>query len=147
MKLWWNVPVESVHTGRALRANRPDLRVLLKREKRLVVVEMSCPLDANVPEKFAEKRAKYGDVIDELRSQHADEAERVEYAVLVIGALGRVDKGTLLEGLRVVMGERGEGGEVERVAERMQKAVVTSTVNIAKAYFRRPGQTGVAIGV
>jgi hypothetical protein len=153
IKVWWDVPVESVHTGRALRNNRPDLRVLLKREKRLVVVEMACPLDANVPVKFAEKSAKYGDVLQELKSQFAEEAASVEYVALVVGALGRIDKGTLLEGLRVVMGARAGGGavavepaaggpsttpleEVERVAERMQKAVVTGSVNIAKAYFR-----------
>lgn len=141
IKVWWDVPVESVHTGRAIRANRPDLRVLFKRERRLVVAEMSCPLDSNVPAKVAEKRAKYGDVIAELRTQYAEEAGSVEYAVLVIGALGRVDKGSLLEGLRIVVGKEREG-EVERIAERMQKAVVTSSVNIAKSYFRLPARRG-----
>jgi len=87
IKVWWDVPVESVHTGRALRNNRPDLRVLLKRERRLVVVEMACPLDANVPVKFAEKSAKYGDVLQELKSQFADEAATFEYVALVVGAL------------------------------------------------------------
>jgi hypothetical protein len=145
IKMWWDVPVEAVHTGRALGANRPDLRVLLKRERRLVVVEMSCPLDANVPTKVAEKLDKYGDLLAELRTQYAGEATTVEYVVLVVGALGRVDKGSLLEGLETLLGKRarGEGGgEVERVAERMQKAVVTGSVHIAKSYFRRPARRG-----
>jgi hypothetical protein len=145
IKVWWDVPVEAVHTGRALGGNRPDLRVLLKREKRLVVVEMSCPLDANVPAKVAEKQGKYGDVLDELRTQFADEATSVEYVVLVIGALGRVDKGSLLEGLEKLLAKRGKGereGEVERVAEKMQKAVISGSIHIAKSYFRRPARRG-----
>ena len=46
-------------------------------------------------------------------------------------------------GAEVAAEEHSAGGpgttaleEVERVAERMQKAVVTGSVNIAKAYFR-----------
>jgi hypothetical protein len=119
------------------------MRVLFKREKRLVVVEMACPLDSNVPDKYTEKANKYGDVIDELREQHAVEANKVEYVPLVIGALGRVDKGMLLEGLRVIMGvEKSSGGEVKRVGERMQKAVIMGSVYIARAYFKRPARRG-----
>jgi hypothetical protein len=39
-------------------------------------------------------------------------------------------------------GKKEREGEVEKVAERMQKAVVTSTVHIAKAYFRRQARQG-----
>jgi hypothetical protein len=142
IKIWWDVPVFGV-SGRELRENRPDMRVLFKREKRLVVVEMACPLDSNVPDKYTEKANKYGDVIDELREQHAVEANKVEYVPLVIGALGRVDKGMLLEGLRVIMGvEKSSGGEVKRVGERMQKAVIMGSVYIARAYFKRPARRG-----
>ena len=62
---------------------------------------------------------------------------------LVIGALGRVDKGTLLEGLRVVMGgERSAIREAEKVGERMQKAVIMGSVYIARAFFKRPARRG-----
>ncbi|KAK9738973.1 hypothetical protein QE152_g9366 [Popillia japonica] len=56
------------------------------REKLMFVVEFSAPLDENLLKKEAEKREKYSDLMDSLRTSYPE--YKIKLIVLVVGALG-----------------------------------------------------------
>lgn len=55
----WNT---QVHTDRHIAANKPDIVIKDKEDKKCLIIDVSVPLDNNVNLKFAEKKLKYKDL-------------------------------------------------------------------------------------
>ena len=65
---FWDVPVYAEHT--VVSANRVDVRIVDHKEKRVLLVEMSCPWVDNRVKKEAEKPEKYGPLRWELTRRY-----------------------------------------------------------------------------
>jgi len=52
----WN---HAVHTDRQVTANRPDIIIKNKKEKKCTLIDMAIPADRNAVQKEAEKKLKY----------------------------------------------------------------------------------------
>ena len=55
---YWDIPLYADNTN--VKANRIDATIVDKENKRVPVIEMSCPWVENREEKYAEKTTKYG---------------------------------------------------------------------------------------
>ena len=125
--IWWDMPYFA--HGVKLDHNRPDMRVWLKKEKKLFVVEMSTPGDDKVEWWEEEKERKYGPLLVELAVEYRNRGVKVEHVTLVIGALGSVRN--LMEELGKMIEEEGQ---VKMVAERMQRATITKTLKAVNKF-------------
>ena len=75
-------------TDKKVRANRPDITIHNKKEKKLVLVDFSIPNDTNIVEKTAEKLTKYKDL--EIELQKCWNLKETQTVPIIIGALGTV---------------------------------------------------------
>ena len=66
-KAFWDVPVYAENAE--VRANRIDARIINHEEKKITLLEMSCPWVENRCQKEAEKTRKYGPLRYELKQQ------------------------------------------------------------------------------
>ena len=125
--IWWDMHYYA--HGVKLEHNKPDMRVWLKEEKKMFVVEMSTPWDDNVVWWEAEKVRKYGPLLVEMAVEFKGRGVQVEQVTLVIGALGS---------MRNLMSELGKmierRGQVKIVAERMQRATITKTLKAVNKF-------------
>ena len=80
-------------TDREVGANRPDILVRDKTERKTYIIDISCPCDVNVIKKEAEKISKYGTLKRELTRMWGEECLVVP---VVIGGLGAVSNDTEL---------------------------------------------------
>ena len=100
-----------------VKQNRVDARFIAHEKKKVLAVEMSCPWTENREKKQEEKTIKYGPGYD------------IWQCKIVIDVLGgwstEVD-----EAMRELFGARG----VE-ILLRVQKAVISHTLNIARTHF------------
>lgn len=118
--IWWDVPV---FTDVKLEHNRVDMRVWLKKEKKLFTVEMSTPWDENMDRQLQEKVSRYRGLAAELAAEYRGRVEEVIQMSLIVGALGTIE--SLEEELaKMIVNKR----EVRVVGERMQRATVTGTL-------------------
>ena len=76
-------------TDRAIGANRPDLVVRDKANKRVLIIDVSCPSDVNVTTKENEKIAKYSGLRVELAKMWQSECIVIP---VVIGGLGTLSE-------------------------------------------------------
>ena len=86
VKILWDF---SIRTDNYIQANKPDIVVVDKREKTCLIIDIACPLDANIQEKEKEKSVKYQDLRRELEQLWKVKARVVP---VVVGALGAVTK-------------------------------------------------------
>ena len=112
--------------------NRVDMRVWLKKEKRLFTVEMCTPYDENMAAQLAEKQERYKGLAAELAAEYRGRAEVIQVS-LILGALGSVD--TLEEELAKIIVDKKR--EVRVVAERMQRATISGTLKLFKSRYVR----------
>jgi hypothetical protein len=52
----WN---QTIHTGRGVITNRPDIIIKNKKEKTCILIDVAMPADRNIVLKEAEKKQKY----------------------------------------------------------------------------------------
>ena len=78
-----------IATDRPIVCNRPDILVKDIENKRILVIDISCPCDTNVRKKELEKLAKYGELKLELQKMWGMECEVLP---VVVGGLGAVTK-------------------------------------------------------
>ena len=78
-----------ITTDRPIACNRPDIIVKDIENKRIIVIDISCPCDINVRKKELEKIAKYGELKVELQKMWGMECEVLP---VVVGGLGAVTK-------------------------------------------------------
>ena len=60
----WN---QAVHTDTELTANRPDIIIKNKKEKTLILIDVTIPADRNIVQKEAEKKLKYESLCIEVQ--------------------------------------------------------------------------------
>ena len=118
MKLLWefNIPTDT-----QVRHNRPDL--VLRSSTQVLLMDVSVPLDQNVPTKIAEKITKYAPLCQELRRiWHVDDVRVVPQ---VVGALGGLTGVSLSHFVLALAGTL-------RI-ERAQQCAILGTLNIIKS--------------
>jgi hypothetical protein len=60
----WN---QAVHTDRDVTANRPDIIIKNKKEKKCTLTDLAIPADRNVVQREAEKKLKYNSLCIEIQ--------------------------------------------------------------------------------
>ena len=85
-KILWDF---AINTDRTIKANRPDIIVKNKTDKKCILIDMSVPGDANITAKEFEKRYKYKDLEIEMQRMWKVETKVVP---IVVGALGTITK-------------------------------------------------------
>ena len=117
---FWDVPVYAEHT--VVRANRVDARIVDHKEKRLLLVEMSCPWVDNRVKKEAEKKEKYGPLRWELTRRYP--GYRIVQLNVIMDVLGGWSQDLEAE-MKKIFGLRSLD-----ILKRMQKAVLSGSLNI-----------------
>ena len=80
---------QCITTTRPIGANRPDIIIKDKTQKRAYIIDVACPVDTNVGKKEREKVGKYGGLRAELERMWGVNAEIIP---VIIGGLGPVTK-------------------------------------------------------
>ena len=124
VEAWWDVPVYADH--QEVRANRVDARIVDHANKKVLTLEMSCPWISNREKKSEEKTMKYGPLRWELKQQYRG-YEVVQHNIImdVLGGWSRETE-TSIQSL--------VGRKANQVLEAMQKAVLSSSLNIARTF-------------
>ena len=122
---YWDVPVFAEHLQ--VRANRVDARFVDRENKEVILIEMSCPWMDNRKQKEEEKNLKYAPLRLELKRQHP--RFKIRQFNLVIDALGGYSR-ILKEEVKTLVGS----DRCREVLRRMQKAVLSHTLDIAKTF-------------
>ena len=121
---FWDIPVYAEHSE--VRANRIDARLVSHERKEVCTIEMSCPRIESRAKKDEVKTLKYGPMMWELKQRY--NGNRVEQYNVIIEVLGGYSK-HLEKSVRKPLGERARG-----VLERMQKSVISNTLNIVRTF-------------
>ena len=124
-KALWDVPLYAEYAE--VRNNRIDCTVIDKEKKKVVLLEMSCPWVSNRETKCAEKTSKYARLRYELRRRYP--GYKTEQHNIIIDALGGSSR-SVKESLRQLVGS----GRCKSVLRNMQKAVISSSLNIARTF-------------
>ena len=127
-RIYWNY---SFPTLELVHANKPDIVLLDHQQKTMFVIEFSAPAEVNIVSKEEEKRAKYQDLLGQLRRLWPDYT--VSLLVMVIGSLGGM-RDTLLSALRKMPVCRAAA---HILAARMQKAVILGSLRLLRAHDSR----------
>ena len=85
-KILWDF---SIQTDKEIRANRPDIIFVDKREQTVLFIDVTIPNDHNIIEKRLEKIEKYTDLGIEIKELW--NMQRVDIVSIVIGCTGVVD--------------------------------------------------------
>ena len=121
---WWDVPVYADH--QEVRANRADVGVVNHETKKVMTIKMSCPWISNREKKSKEKTMKYGPLRWKLKEQ--EKGYEVHQYNIIMDVLGGWSKETEISVRSLV------GRKTTQVLERMQKAVLSATLNIARTF-------------
>ena len=125
MTAYWDVPVYADHTE--VRASSVDARIVDKERKTVTLLEMSCPWIENRKQKDEEKTRKYAPLRREIKKQYP--GYKITQINIIMNVLGGCSKG-LGSSLKEILGaKRGRD-----VLGRMQKSVLTSSLNIARTF-------------
>ena len=109
-----------------VRANRVDARIVDHANKKVLTLEMSCPWISNREKKSEEKTMKYGPLRWELKQQYRGyEVTQHNIIMDVLGGWSRETE-TSIQSL--------VGRKANQVLEAMQKAVLSSSLNIARTF-------------
>ena len=121
---FWDILIYAEHNE--VRANRIDARLVSHERKEVCTIEMSCPWIESRAKKDEEKTLKYGPMMWELKQRY--NGYRVEQYNVIIDVLGGFSK-HLERSVRRLLGARARS-----VLERMQKSVISKTLNIARTF-------------
>ena len=121
---YWDIPLYADNTH--LRANMIDATIVDKENKKVSVIEMSCPWVENREEKDAEKTTKYGPLRWELEQRYPEyRVTQFNIIVDVLGGYSRDVRKVLKELVR---------DKSDTIALQIQKSVITSPLNIARRF-------------
>ena len=109
-----------------VRANRIDARIINHKDKKITTPEISGPWTENRSKKDAEKTRKYGPLRYELKQLF--KGYKLEQFNIIMDVLGGYST-ELEEKMRELVGRKGS-----QVLVKMQKAVISSTLNIARTF-------------
>jgi hypothetical protein len=94
----WN---QAVHTDREVTANRPDIIIKNKKQKKCTLIDVAIPADRNVVQKEAEKRLKHKILCIEIQRMWNLKCTIIP---VIIGATGIVTR-SLRKNLKVIPGK------------------------------------------
>ena len=117
-KVWWNYEWKTPHQ---CEHRRPDMVVLEKTERRILIIDMACPLEKNVEAKEGEKTQKYQQLEQEISKMYPE--HRAEVVPLVVGCLGGTNN--LRRSVQKILG--CDEKEARRTAIEMQRATMIGT--------------------
>ena len=120
----WDVPVYADH--QEVRANRVDARVVNHESKKVMTIEMSCQRISNREKKSEEKTMKCGPLRWELKEQY--KGYEVHQYNSIMDVLVGWSKETEISVRSLV------GRKTTQVVEKMQKAVLSATLKIARTF-------------
>ena len=122
---YWDIPLCADNTH--VKANRIDATIVDKENKKVSVIEMSCPWVENREEKAVDKTTKYGPLRWELEQRFPD--HRVtQYNINIVDVLGGYSR-DVRKALKELVGDKGD-----TIALQIQKSVITSSLNIARCF-------------
>ena len=121
---YWDIPLYADNTH--VKANRIDATIVDKENKKVSVIEMSCPWVENREEKDAEKTTKYGSLRWELQQRYPD--YRVTQFNIIVDVLGGYSR-DVTKALKELVGDKSD-----TIALQIQKSVITSSLNIARRF-------------
>lgn len=122
--VYWNAKVQSIeYTDH----NKPDMLIIDKKKKEVIITEMSCPWDKNINRKTEEKNNKYQVIRQELREQY--QGYKIKQANIVIGALGTI---TELENELEKISKRAKS-----LSYKIQRVVITLSISIIDKFLKR----------
>lgn len=119
----------SIPTDRVLEHRRPDMVLIQKDRKRVVLCEMACAYDSLVEERQKEKGRKYEELAADMATQYR--GHRVIIAPLVIGDMGSI--GNLAESLKKL--DTFSPKQLSAVLLAMQTRVLYSSTRIMKRHL------------
>jgi len=111
----WN---QEVHTDREVTANRPDIIIKNKKEKRCTLIDVAIPADRNTVQKEAEKKLKNKSLCIEIQRMWNVKCTIIP---VVIGATGIVTR-SLRKNLEAVLGKH--------LIDSLQKTAILGTSHI-----------------
>ena len=121
---YWDIPLYADNT--LVKANRTDATIVDNENKRVSVIEMSCPWVENREEKDAEKTTKYGPLRWELEQRYPE--YRVRQFNIIVDVLGGYSR-DVRKALKELVGDKSN-----TIALQIQKSVITSSLNIARRF-------------
>ena len=124
VEAWWDVPVYADH--QEVRVDGVDARVVNHVSKKVMTIEMSCPWISDREKKSEEKTMKYGPLRWELKEKY--KGYEVHQYNIIMDVLGGWSEETEISVQSLV------GRKTTHVLERMQKAVLSATLNIARTF-------------
>ena len=122
---YWDVPVYADHME--VRANRVDARIVDKERKKVTLLEMSCPWIENRKQKEEGKTRKYAPQRWEVKKQYP--GYMITQINIIVDVLGGFSK-ELSSSVREMLGTVRS----RDVLRRMQKSVLSSSLNIARTF-------------
>ncbi|CAH1098853.1 unnamed protein product [Psylliodes chrysocephalus] len=120
-KLYWD---RSVLTDRTIVHNRPDIIIVDKSRKRVLLIDIGIPNGHNILTYYAEKEAKYQRLGQEIQQMWRQVS--VSVVPLIISSTGVVPK-SLTNNLRML--------EIANKLAIIQKAVILSTTSIVRTFL------------
>ena len=121
---YWDIPLYADNTH--VKANRIDATIVDKENKKVSVIEMSCPWIENREEKDAEKTTKYRPLRWELEQRYPE--YRVTQFNIIVDVLGGYSR-DVRKALKELVGDKSD-----TIALQIQKSVITSSLNIARRF-------------
>jgi len=115
--VYWN---QAAHTDREVTANRPDIIIKNKKEKRCTLIDVAIPAERNAVQKEAEKKLKYKSFC--IAVQRMGNLKCMIIPV-IIGATGIVTR-SLRKNLETVPGKHS--------IDSLQKTVILGTSHIIR---------------
>ena len=124
VQAYWDVPMFAEH--QEMRSNRVGACIVNHKSKQVTTLEMSCPWVNNREKKSEEKTLKYGPLRWELKQQFPGyEVQQHNTIIDALGGWSREMDTTMHE----IVGSRGR-----ELLRKMQKAVLSGTLNIARTF-------------
>ena len=124
-KLSWNLEFQ---TNRFVKYNKPDIVVIEKQSKGLIIIEGSTPGDMNLEERTENKKTNYSHLGTELLRQN--ELKPLKLISLITGTTG-VILDSAINNFKLLFKE-----ESARILRLSQKAVIMGTIDIFKLIYK-----------
>ena len=121
---YWDIPPYANNTH--VTANRIDATIVGKENKKVSVIEMSCPWVENREEKDSEKTTKYGPLRWGLEHRYPE--YRVTQFNIIVDVLGGYSR-DVRKALKELVGYKSD-----TIALQIQKSVITSSLNVARRF-------------
>ena len=132
--VYWNIPEFSGKDGETLKERAtPDGKIILKKEKKIYLIEQTITWIANREDKFVFKKQKYEEIKTFLRLENP--AYQVDQITLVMDVFGGFSY-NLREQIQKVL----DKDIASRVITQMQKSVISNEAHLSRVFKLRTKQ-------